>query len=112
MTLGLAETRWAFEVSEGATGHVKVGAHDLATGQAAIGPDACIAYEIFGPWCHEEGNEGSDCSAWNLVVQTPGAGAPRAHLEWMELREGRYVITAEGQPQPNELVVDIVVDNP
>jgi hypothetical protein len=111
---GLEAVTWRFDVAAGGTGHVLVEARDMATDEAAFGPDVCLTWEIDGPGGYEEGYAGSYCTSSNvnLVLTLPVSPPPRGYIDWKVLREGSYAITAEALPQPNDLVVDIVVDNP
>jgi hypothetical protein len=115
LTTGLPETTWSFDVARGATGHVRFTVSDVATGKTSVGASACIEYEVDGPGAHSTGSQGSNCSGGNLNLVVSGStnGSPWTVLEWDPLPlTGHYEFTVSAPPQGNELVVDIVVDNP
>ncbi len=113
LTTGLAETSWSFDVAEGATGHVQLFVRDQATGDMELMGSSCVSYE----WSNDAGSysngrQGS-CGGSNIGVSGSTNTSPHYYLSWDSLEAGHYTIAAStSQPQANELVVDIVVDNP
>lgn len=111
MTLGLPTTSWTFWVSPNATAHVALRIADVATGQGSVLPNLCLAWERWTPTGRSSGGQGSCGGGSVLSVNGPGV-EPKTVLAWDSLAWGKYTITASAQAQPNELLVDIVVDNP
>jgi hypothetical protein len=112
LSLGLDDTTWSFDVAPQATGHVHLLLRDLATGQTEVMGSACVSYEIDGPGLHSKGSTGSCSNGSNIGVSGSTNGSPQYIVRWDELDVAHYSITASAGQQANELVVDIVVDNP
>ncbi len=113
LSMGLPSTTWTFEVAAGATGRIWFTIRDLATREAVVKGEVCLEYEIVGPGRQTNGSAGS-CSNGNFVVVIGGTTSdnPYPLLRWNPDTPGTYKFTAEGPAQGNELVVEIVVDNP
>lgn len=108
---GLSPTSWSFWVDANATGHIELRAVDLATGQAAVVPTVCVAWEHRTPSSSGQGSTGN-CSSGTSIFVSGGTLTESTVLSWQSLDRGHYTFTASAPPQPNQLLVDIVVDNP
>lgn len=111
LSQGLASTTWTFQVARGATGHAYWIMHDLATRSYALSADLCVEWSFEGPSASANGNQGS-CGTGFAAVSGTTMDKPLYVVDWERLDEGTYTVTASGPPQLNELVVDVVVDNP
>lgn len=111
LTQGLQSTTWNFQVAEGATGHASWIMHDLATRSAALSADLCVEWSFEGAEAASTGKNGS-CGSGFAVVSGTITDKPLRVVDWERLDAGTYTVTASGPPQLNELVVDVVVDNP
>jgi hypothetical protein len=113
---GMPETSWTFDVAAGASGHAHLVLRDVVTKERVVMGGVCVSYDITGPnGSQSQGSQGG-CSGAAVAGQGVAGGTttdqPIDLLGWDELREGHYSIRAQGPQQPDELVVDIVVDNP
>lgn len=112
LTFGLEPTSWTFEVADGATGHVRFVLRDLATKELTLMANACLQW-----------TKTTETGVSKGARNCPGSGGLVVHggttnvgeldlLSWERLSQAHYKLTASAGRQANELVVDIVVDNP
>lgn len=112
LTLGLEATTWTFDVADGATGHVRFLLRDLVTKELTLMANACIQWTKTGESSVSKGAR--NCPGGGGVVVNGGTTnvGPLDLLSWESLSQAQYQLTASAGRQANELVVDIVVDNP
>lgn len=108
---GLALTTWTFEAGPGASGHAAWTLQDLATHSVALSADLCLRWHHEGPQGTSNGTRGT-CNGDGLGVSGSTDARPLPIAEWETLEAGIYTVTAAGQPQANELLVEITIDNP
>jgi hypothetical protein len=87
---------------------------DIATGQTSLLGGVCLHYEIDGAHGNYVKSTQGNCSSGanaNIVV-SGNSGTADPFVRWDQLQPGHYTLTVSAEPQPNNLAVDIVVDNP
>ena len=110
LSRGLPETTWSFDVAQNASGHVLLTLRGAATDDRVIRGEVCLDYDI--PRGSATQSSRSTCGGINLSVAVVVFPTNDPVLEVRGLAPGPYRITASAPVQANELVVDIVVDNP
>lgn len=114
LTTGLTDASWSFWVDANATGHATLRFTAMVLGAAAIRPTGCVEWQRVTPTSSSWGSQG-DCGSGanvNIAIEVTGMLEETTLLDWQSLRPGRYTLTMSAPPQPNALVVDIVIDNP
>lgn len=110
---GLPERTWTFDAAPGATGHVHFFLRDLATKEAVVMGTLCFDFSVTTPTDHA--HKRTNCGGSSNVVITGGTTNVGV-LElgsWGVQGAGHYVVKAASSgSQANELVVDVVIDNP
>jgi hypothetical protein len=104
---------WSFWVDANATGHLVVRVVDPATEEVGLVPSACVTWERRGASSQDSGSTGNCSGGANVNVVISGVPlSDGTLLSWQTLTPGHHTLSVSALPQPNHLVVDIVVDNP
>lgn len=102
---------WTFWVDPDASSHVVLRVVDSVAGQVGSDVTVCIRWEKQAPTGGSSGTTGNCSSGGNVAI----SGLPVSDgtlVSWDALSPGRYSLSFTAAPQPMQLVVDIVVDNP
>lgn len=111
LSAGLAETTFVFWVDPNGTGKVSMQVVDPVAGETAVLPRACFAWQRHTGYASSQGQTGSCGGAGNVAVSINGP-AKHTVVDWKSLEPGQLVLTVSAPSQTNNLLVDIVVDNP
>lgn len=112
----LPRTTWTLDSAAGSTGHLRLELRDVVTGERVLSGGACFEY-LVQTWSatgtsRQEGAQG-DCGT-GTAVQVGGSTTSSTMVlgDWTVGGRGHYEFALQAPMQPNELVVDFVIDNP